>query len=53
MNILNIEEINLIGGIEKNHEVIVSVKVLERDKIGEILLNVMISPNNVRIKSVR
>ena len=53
MNILNIEEINLIGGIEKNHKVIVSVKVLERDKIEEILLNVMINPNNVRIKSVR
>lgn len=52
MNILNIEEIDLIGGIEKNHEVIVSIKILERNKIEEILLNIRISPNNVIVKGI-
>lgn len=52
MNILNIEEVNDINGIGKNHEIVVSVKLLGRVEIEEILLNIVVKRNKVLIKPI-
>lgn len=52
IDILNIEEVNSIDGIEKDHEVVALVKILGRDEIQEILLNIRIRPNNVIVKHI-
>lgn len=52
INILNIEEIHNMEGIGKSYELIVSIKLLGRVEVEEILLNIVVKRNKVLIKAI-
>lgn len=52
VSLLNLEEVNLIDGAEKNHEVVVLVKILGRNELEEVLLNIIIRLNSVIVRHI-
>lgn len=52
IKVLNIEEIEEIDDIRKDHELVVSVKLLEKNEIEEIMINVRVTPNSILVNHI-
>lgn len=52
IELLGIEELDVINGGLKEHEIVVSVKILNINKIEEVLLSIRVRPNGIIIKRI-